>query len=229
MKKAIALLLALLLSLVALAGCADGEDEEQSIRTSGKVLASFESTVTVTGIEPVTGGEPTRFKSTIDVADIRLSDALEGKTVKSVKFIDESTVELVLTGKATALQEDQGFGKITVSKNALENECDAFDFVVVEKAYIVASSAMSVSATGMYMATYTLAEGSFTEHADKLHIALADGADGRISEVTLADGALTVKVTGASACPTLIFDAETTSFGREFSISLSAYAKATLE
>ncbi len=64
---------------------------------------------------------------------ISVSQVLEGKKVKSVKFIDKNTIEVVLEGKAT-LKEDVEYGCVRISGNALENDTDAFNLVIVKKA-----------------------------------------------------------------------------------------------
>lgn len=228
MKKIISCLLTFVICIFAI-GCNAENDPVQNIDASDTVSASFDSVITITSREPLVGGERAVFKSTISASDIKLSDALEGKRVSSVTFIDQYTVKLTLTGKVTASFDDIDYGTITVSADALENDCDAFDVVIVQKAYVCATSSSSSSASGMYTATYTLSNGSFAEDISLEDVTLAEGSDGTLESVTLADGAVTVKVTGASDVPSVSFAADTTSFNKAFTIKMDSLAKVTVE
>lgn len=227
MKRAITLIFTIIMCLAAF-GCAEEGDAVQNIAISGVVHASFESTVTITSREFATSGEAVVFKSTIETGDISVSQALEGKKVKSVKFIDKNTIEVVLEGKVT-LKEDVEYGCIRISGNALENDTDAFDLVIVKKATIDANTTSSASASGTYTATYSLSAGTFAENVTAEQIKIAEGSDGTISEVSIADGKLTVKITGATKCPQIVIAPEATSFNIEITISLDGMSSVVVE
>lgn len=228
-KRGLALLVALLLCLP-LVSCSAFTEEVPGMKAEGDVHASFESKITLRSADPLTGEGAAVFKSTVTVEDIRLSGALNGKTVKSVTFIDESTLELVLDGKAPLPEGEDALGQITVLSKALENNYDAIALVDVRRAYMRASSAMTSSATATFMATYELSAGSFTDAAaDASSFRLAEGCDGRIESVTLENGQLTVRVVGATQTPELIIDAAATSFNREVHILVRAAAQTYME
>lgn len=228
MKKTVLILTALLLC-VGLLGCTADTDEQQKIDAFPSVQASFECTVTLVSVDPLETGEKAVFKPTINKNDITLSGALVGKKVKSVTYVDPYCVKVVLEGRATSLQYDTDYGKITVSKNALANDYDVFDLIIVEKAYVHAVNAVSLKDSGTYEATYELAAGSFTDRATKEHVRLAPGSDGTIESVALADGRLTVVITGATSCPSIEIDPEVTSFQKGFTIIVGLGARVVLE
>lgn len=125
---------------------------------------------------------------------ISVSQALEGKKVKSVKFIDKNTIEVVLEGKAT-LKEDVEYGCIRISGNALENDTDAFNLVIVKKATIDANTTSSASASGTYTATYSLSAGTFAENVTAEQIVIAPEATSFNIEITISlDGTSSVVV-----------------------------------
>lgn len=227
MKKAIMLILTIIMCFAAF-GCAEEKDAVQNIAISGVVHASFESTVTINGREPATGGEAAVFKSTIEPGDIKLTAALYGKKVKEVKFIDKNTIEVVIDGKVE-LEYDSAYGCITISANALENDTDAFDLVSVKKATITAHDTLSSSASGTYSAMLTLSAGTFSETVTKENVTIAKDSDGVISQVYIKDGELFVEVTGASKCPQVVIAAEVTSFNKEVTISLAVMSSVVVE
>lgn len=227
MKKLFVIMLAIMMCFV-MFGCEEESDPVQIIRVAGDVLASFESTVVITGRDAVTGEAAAVFKSTIAPKDIKLTEALYGKNVKEVKFIDKNTIEVVIDGKVK-LEEDSAYGCITISKNALENDSDAFDLVSVTKATVTAHDTLSASSSGTYSAMLTLSAGSFSETITKEQVTIAENYDGVISQVYIKDGELFVEVTGASRCPAVVIAPEATSFNTQISISLSILSTVVVE
>lgn len=228
MKKVLFVCIALLTCLFA-SGCTGGGDAVQNIDVSSSVLANFDTTVQITGVTSLMGDEPAVFKPTIRAEDITLDGGLKGKVVKSVLFINENTIEVVLSGKVTSSALAEEFATITISKRALENDTDAIDYVVVEKAKLVIRSYSGSTASGTYTATFALNAGSFSSSVTPDMVALAQGSTGMITEVSLQNGMLTVSVTGADEEPTLVLAPDLTSFNREITIAISPAGSAILE
>lgn len=231
MKKLLALVLAAIMCF-AVVGCTEDRDEVHNISAYGYAFIGRDSKITIESIDPAEtwmDGERAVFKPSISAKDITLSDALEGKKVKSVKFINQYEIEIELTGSVKSIKESSEDGKLVISANALENNDDAVTWITVRKARIHTGGHYYAKGSGTYRVTYDLDAGSFSENASMAQVRLADGSDGSITSVSVSNNRLTVEVVGASKEPTLILDASISDWNRQITIPMSDHAEIYLE
>jgi hypothetical protein len=127
MKKKNFAFIATAIAIVAICGATftacEGEDENYyNLSATGSIYADGEQTVTLSISEYATSESKTTFKESITANDVTLSGVLEGKTVKELTYISETSVSLVLDGSVTAdSSHAEEYGTITVARSALAN------------------------------------------------------------------------------------------------------------
>ena len=226
LKTAISLFL--FLSFIAvLASCGIIQTNE-NIAVQGEVYSFGKQTIILNSILPE-GGNAAKFKKDISASDIKLSDALEGKNIDKVTFIDEYNLELELSGNTKSTGGDGAIGTLTVLAGGLESKGKSTCHVKLNGPTIVTESAYSNRFTARDLTLYNVSStislpmGEFTDKADAEHIRLADPNLGRL-EIKLENGKLTLSIINClSAEPSVIFAPETTTMGIEFSICIGVY------
>lgn len=207
--------------------CSEDTDSVQNIE-SVSVWAYHDSKVTLESKQPLMDGEPAVFKSDIKVSDISVSGALAGKIVKSVKYINNSKIEVVLTGKVNKFSDDD-LAYINVSKRALENNYDSFATVTLKKSAVHMGEVMRFSSSGKYIGTISIDNGTFKNTVSTATVKLAEGSTGVIESVVLEDGKIIVTVTGASSAPQLTLDASTNTFNKTATLSMKSGSSCAME
>lgn len=230
MKKRLKHILSVLLLVscfFALSSCGFTQTYE-NITADGDVYFMGTQTVRLKGTLPEDGFSA-KFKNSISASDIELSDALEGKTVEKVTYIDADTVELILSGKTDAGIGENAEGTITVLASGLDSEGNSSCRIKVKGPAIETEKASSKSFEIRDITLYNVSSvlylpvGEFTDKADAEHIRLADPSLGEL-QIYLEDGKLTLKVTNCiSPEPSVIIDAEATTLGIEFSVCIGVY------
>lgn len=220
----VALLVICCLSIVA---CVEEADSVQNIE-GVKVWAYHDSTIILESKEPLMGGEPAVFKKDIKASDITVTGTLVGKTVKSVKYISNSEIEVVLTGKVNKYSAD-GLATIVVSKRALENNYDSFATVSIKKSEVHMGEVMSFSASGKYIGSIYIDNGSFTDSVSMQTVKLAEGSTGELQSVELKDGKIVVTIVGATSVPKITIDASTNTFNKSATLNVRSGASVEME
>lgn len=230
MKKRLKRILSVLLLVscfFALSSCGFTQTYE-NITAHGDVYFMGTQTVRLKGTLPEDGFSA-KFKNSISASDIELSDALEGKTVEQVTYIDADTVELILSGKTDVGIGENAEGTITVLASGLDSEGNSSCRIKVKGPAIETEKASSKSFEIRDITLYNVSSvlylpvGEFTDKADAEHIRLADPSLGEL-QIYLEDGKLTLKVTNCiSPEPSVIIDAEATTLGIEFSVCIGVY------
>ena len=225
-KTALALLL-LLSCIAAFASCGIIQTYE-NITVQGEIYSFGKQTVMLNSIL-LEGGVAAKFKESISASDIEFSDALEGKVIDKVTFIDEYNVELELSGKTKENGGDGVFGTVTVLTSGLKSGGKSTCHIELKGPSVVTESAYSNSFTARDLTLYNVSStislpmGEFTDKADAEHIRLADPSLGRL-EIKLEDGKLTLSVINClSAEPSVIIAPEATTIGLEFSVCIGVY------
>lgn len=230
-----------IMSCLVLVSCGkETKEKYNNIEVNGRVYVSDTQTVSVEGITSAMGDAAAIFKSSISVSDISLSEALEGKIVQSVKYVSNNEIELVLSGdvKNTFTDAYQS-GMLYISSNALEGKADSYCYVNVLNPTISITSTMNGGSTTnkSFYTTYSIPYGEFSEYATIDNITLVDLNNGEVVKIEVQNKTkLYVEVKnynptldGASTYPKLHFNANTTSFNKEFSIEVGkAYASVLL-
>lgn len=200
----------------------------ENITVHGDVYFMGTQTVRLEGTLPE-DGFAAKFKKSISASDIELSDALEGKTVEKVTYIDADTVELILSGKTDMGIGENAEGTVTVLASGLDSEGNSSCRIKVKGPSIETEKASSKSFEIRDITLYNVSSvlylpvGEFTDKADAEHIRLADPSLGEL-QIYLEDGKLTLKVTNCiSPEPSVIIAPEATTLGIEFSLCIGVY------
>jgi hypothetical protein len=212
----IALALVMMFCVGQFSGCFDNDDVDgasdvNELELNGTIYNEGEQSVTLRIAERAEN--PTTFKSTVSAAEITFSGVLEGKTIKSVTYVDESSIALTVDGTVTAdnpqAQElgttvaskalEKELGMITVSKKAFENNKEGNCYLRVNfDPCLNCNSASCSTYSGIYRSTFTLPYGSYIEEnvtLDNINIPIVN--DGMTATVSLdADGKLFIEVKG---------------------------------
>lgn len=225
-KTVISLLL--LLSCIAVFASCGIIQTYENITVQGEIYSFGRQTIILNSILPE-GGVAAKFKESISATDIKLSDALEGKNIDKVTFIDEYNLELELSGNTKSTGGDGVIGTLTVLAGGLESKGKSTCHIQLNGPTIVTESAYSNSFTARDLTLYNVSStislpmGEFTDKADAEHIRLADPNLGRL-EIKLENGKLTLSIINClSAEPSVIFAPEATTMGIEFSICIGVY------
>ena len=153
LKTAISLFL--FLSFIAvLASCGIIQTYE-NIAVQGEVYSFGKQTIILNSILPE-GGNAAKFKKDISASDIKLSDALEGKNIDKVTFIDEYNLELELSGNTKSTGGDGAIGTLTVLAGGLESKGKSTCHVKLNGPTIVTESAYSNRFTARDLTLYNV-------------------------------------------------------------------------
>lgn len=151
LKTAISLFL--FLSFIAvLASCGIIQTYE-NIAVQGEVYSFGKQTIILNSILPE-GGNAAKFKKDISASDIKLSDALEGKNIDKVTFIDEYNLELELSGNTKSAGGDGAIGTLTVLAGGLESKGKSTCHIMLNGPTIVTESAYSNRFTARDLTLY---------------------------------------------------------------------------
>lgn len=208
---------------------------EQNIEIKDVVNKTGESTIRIQSSRYYNDDvAPASFKSSISPKHVTLSGMIEGKIVKSVTFVNQSTIDVVLDGDSKSFKKSKALGTITISAAALNNNTPSSCSVIVEKATInlvsfsppeetLSDTSNDTAETSnekteyTYKATFELSSGSFTSDNVKLANPTADST---ISSV-ISDNRLYVVIEAFSDdSMVLVFDSSVTSFNKAFTFDL---------
>jgi hypothetical protein len=181
-----------------IAACDFGEiDSYYNLQESGTIYYEGEQTVTL-GISEYTENKTT-FKNSVSASDITFSGALEGKNIKSVSYVSETEISLVLDGKVnTTSTQSTELGTITVSNTAMANNATANCLVYVnyKPTMSVSNSYANIGTMVNCSSTYTLPYGSFiAENVNSTNIDVEAG-DAEVTISLTDDGKLYIRVKG---------------------------------
>ena len=120
---------ALMFSLV---GCDDTPQgvNNLDVYTDGDpVFDRGEQVLTIVAVQNV--DNPTKFKSTITIEDVKLSKYLEGKEVVGLTYVDDTTLTVTLAGYGKVFSGITQTGVLSISANACTNGENAYANVIV--------------------------------------------------------------------------------------------------
>jgi hypothetical protein len=181
-----------------IAACDFGEvDSYYNLQESGTIYYEGEQTITL-GISDYTENKTT-FKSSVSASDITFSGALEGKNIKSVSYVSETEISLVLDGqvKGTSSQSNE-IGTITVNNSAMANNATANCLVYVNfnPMMTVSNSYGNIGTSVNCSSTYTLPYGSFIkDNVNETNIDVEAG-DAEVNITLTDEGKLHISVKG---------------------------------
>lgn len=232
MKKRISILV-LIISLIAvfLTACGGGGNNATyhniSVQSNPYSMGTQSIEIIASSQNP---GEPAaKFKDGIFVADIELGGALDGKTVTSVVYNSETSITVTLDGNTKAEGGESVYGTITVKQSGMASKGASTCTVNVLAPVMYVSEFFGGGGSNFLVsATIKLVAGEFTSNATEENVTLEGDATGELS-VTLSDGALKIEVKNCNERnPSIILKSQVTSFGKEYTIKLAAYASTRL-
>lgn len=224
-----------LIGSLSVVGCGSLDVEKHNnIEENGIIYIDSEQTITLDSRTPLDEGDAAQFKNTITVADIVLSSNLAGKTISSVSYVSESSIQVVLSGKTTSsFSGKYAEGKITVKSNALLSSGDAYCFAYVYKPMMSASMNLSSgnATSKTFTSYYILPYGTFiSENVNTDKIKLSTNENGTI-EVSLSSNELSITVsnfdTTTVAKPTITIDKSVTSFQKDLTVVIGSLYSAS--
>lgn len=211
-----------LTSVFALAACSPSE--YYNIK-AGVVYRFGEQTLTV---EIDSNSEDkTTFLNTISASDITFGDKATGRTAKSVTFVSDTTIKVVVDGivESTATGE---FGKVTVSANAMANNAISHCYVNVSTPQIKITANSSSTNPTRFSSTLALDAGYFTQANITLDNITITNGTGTLTVTYNQDGTVSLKVTDFVASstdthPVVKFEENTTTIGSSFSVTVGVF------
>lgn len=234
MKKQTAFFLASILLCIFLLFSCSGGGTYFNIKADSNAYSAGTQTIRINAAAQ-NSDEPTAvFKAGISASDIVLGDALEGKTVSNVTYISASAIDIELSGSTKAKGGDNALGSVTVKHSGLESDGSSVCHVYVLAPELRCEHFMSFKNVKDGKTTYEitltlcLTAGEFTADADR-HIRLADGIAGTLT--AKKDGnTITIEIPDAAeASPTLVLEADATTFAREVTFAASAFTGVKFE
>lgn len=220
MKKISLMVLPVLVAAlcVAFAACG-GEGESISLTASNTVYSHGEQTVELS-FSPTAGGYV--FEDDISVSDVTVGEGLEGKEVTAVEYVNDSTVNVTISGTVTGTVENDGLlGSIIVDGGISDNAVGtAYVTIYTPQMMVTSVSSSNIGDLHNFSSTYTLPYGSFVaENVNTEHIELPD-TNGTLSVSLTEDGNLYVRVTNftpteTDANPVIHIAADVTTFNKE--------------
>lgn len=117
---------------LALVGCDDTPQgvNNLDVYTDGDpVFDRGEQVLTIVAVQNV--DNPTKFKSTITIEDVKLSKYLEGKEVVGLTYVDDTTLTVTLAGYGKVFSGITQTGVLSISANACTNGENAYANVIV--------------------------------------------------------------------------------------------------
>lgn len=234
-KKLIAVILAVL-SIVVFSTACGSKTEEQAYHNvtaqNNAYSMGTQDIVIKAGGSSINTDEPVaKFKESISVSDIEIGQALKGKTVTKVVFIDESTITVTVDGNTKAVGGDGVYGTITIKHSGMKSKGKSTCMVNILQASMYVGSWMGGGSTGKYYvsAIITITAGTFTDEATAENITLADGVSGTLSVSLTENGELSIEITDCNEqFPSIVLKSQTTTFNKEYTLKLSTLGSTPL-
>ena len=227
-KRLIAVILAVLSIVVCSTACGSKTEEQayRNVTTEDYAYSMGTQDIVVkAGGSSISADEPVaKFKESISVSDIEIGEALKGKTVTNVVFVDESTVTVTIDGNTKAEGGDGVYGTITVKQSGMKSKGKSSCIVPVLKASMYVGSWMGTAIGDKYSvsAIITITAGAFTSEATAENVTLADGFSGTLSISITENGELKIEITDCNErYPTIVLKPQTTTFNKEYTMKLN--------
>lgn len=168
--------------------------------------------------------DKTTFLNTISASDITFGDKAKGRTAKSVTFVSDTTIKVVVEGVVEAKATGE-YGKVTISANAMANKAISHCYVNVSTPQIKVTTASSSTNPSRHSSTLALDAGYFTQANITLdNISITNGT-GTLTATYNQDGTVSLKVTDFVASstdthPVVKFADNTNTIGSSFSVTV---------
>ncbi len=170
--------------------------------------------------------QQTTFLNTIAPSDITFGDKAYGRTAKSITFVSDTAIEVVVEGIVDASATGE-YGKVTISANAMANKAISYCYVNVYTPQITSKGSSSTNPS-RYSSTLTLGAGYFVQANINLNNITLTNGTGTLTATYNEDGTVTVRVTDfvattAGQSPVVMFAENTTTIGSPFSITVGVF------
>lgn len=225
-KRCISIALIAMLTLVLLTACG-GNETYHNIAAQNNPYSMGTQSVLIKA-SSVNADEPrAKFKQSISPSDIKLGQALEGKTVKSVTYNGETSITVVLDGNTKVAGGDDVYGTITVKQSGMASKGASTCTVNVcapeirISSYTVTRKKAGDVTIHNIIARLSLPVGAFTDKAVKC-ITLSDGVTGEMIAALSDDGTLSLTIKNCNtANPSICIDADATTLEKGISFKLT--------